>query len=284
MLKNFLLTAAFLTVFSLSAADAPANKAKANASQERVDADQALINQALKFKQPSADAAAFFDAIRKKRAGATDPEVQSALDQVLLLDPALPQKSPLGAEAVKAFVAPAGTTPETKLAQVERQLDLQESALVLSADELKALTGSADFAIAQRASRLLRRVDAAQAAPILWARLAKLTQRSQVLEVEDEILRLPLKVVTSGAPDALAGSLSAKAAVLRVATVRPALKLNKGMLEPLLKGAPNELTEAAWDAVPRVYTAADKATLEALLTGASDRLKPRIQAAIGALK
>lgn len=281
----FTLSLASLTAFQAMAAEVPAtNKAKAAENQQRVEADQALMNQALKFSQPSAEAKAWFDSVRQKRAQATDPEVQAALDQVLLLDPAGEKVSPLGEEAVKPFIAPIGQTPETKLAQTERQLDLQESPLALSAAELKALTDSADFPIAQRASRLLRRVAPETAAPILWARLVKLTQRSQILEVEDELLRLPLKLVSSGAPTTLTGSMPAKAAVLRVASVRPSLKITKETLEPWLKGAPNELTEAAWDAVPRVYTAADKATLQALVPGLSERLKPRAQAALAALK
>jgi hypothetical protein len=286
MLKPFLtLSLVTLLSFQALAADAPANaKAKAAETQQRVEADQALMQQALKFKQPSAEAKAWFDGIRQKRSQATDPEVQAALDQVLLLDPAGEKVSPLGKDAVKPFIAPVGQTPETKLAQTERQLDFNETPLALSAAELKALTESADFPIAQRASRLLRRIDPATAAPILWTRLSKLTQRSQILEVEDELLRLPLKNVTAGAPAALSGSMPAKAAVLRIMSVRPALKVSKDILEPLLKGAPNELTEAAWDAVPRVYTAADKAALQGLLAGLSERLKPRAQAAIAALK
>ena len=268
------------------------------ALEARVQAMQAMVNAARRFPSATPEAKAFFDKLRADRAATADAETRAALDQALAMDPAVEARSPLGAAAVAAIELPAGTTSETKLAELERQLDLGDAKRALTSAELVELTASPEFATAHRAARLLRRVDPAAAAPILWQRLAKLASREQVQLTEDEILRLPVKQAGAGAPAAPVGSLAAKAAFLRVSAVRPAVVLSKDALLPLLKQtAANEVTEAAWDAVPRVFTAADRAALQAnakeLFEAAAKareaktepgRLYPRAKAALEALR
>jgi hypothetical protein len=214
------------------------------------------------------------------------------------MDPAVAVRLPLGEAPVKAVELPAGTTSETKLAELERQLDLGQPPRALSAAELDPLAAGEDFAAAHRAARLLRRVDPAAAAPVLWQRLAKLTSREQVQLTEDELLRLPVKFAGTGAPAAPTGSSAAKAAFLRVSAVRASVALSKEALLPLLKSTTaSELNEAAWEAVPRVFARADRPALEAaakdLLEAAAKareaktepgRLYPKAKAALDALR
>ena len=277
---------------------APAQTPEQQAAAARVQAMQAMVNAARRFPVATAESKAFFDKLRADRAAAKDAETLAALDQALAMDPAVEARSPLGAAAVQAIELPAGTTPETKLAELERQLDLGDAKRALTSAELVELAAAPDFATAHRAARLLRRVDPAAAAPLLWQRLAKLASREQVQLTEDEILRLPVKLAGAGAPAAPVGSLAAKAAFLRVSAVRPAVVLSKEALLPLLKQtAANEVTEAAWDAVPRVFAAADRAALQAaakeLFEAAAKareakaepgRLYPRAKAALEALR
>jgi aminopeptidase N len=170
-------------------------------------------------------------------------------------------------------------------------LDLRGSAkeYPLTVEELVALTKQEDFATAQRANRLLRRVSASAAAPILWERLAKLSQRSQVQEVEDEILRLPVSQAAKHTPVEFTGtSLASKAAWVRIVGVRASKSTKvrtalKASLLPLLKGPANELTEAAWAAVPRLFVEADRAALTEAAQGLSERLAPKAKAALDAL-
>jgi hypothetical protein len=284
-----------------AAKPAPAKAAptpEQQAAAARVQAMQEMVNAARRFPAVTAESKAFFDKLRAQRAATKDVESLAAIDQALAMDPAVEARSPLGAAAVQAIDLPAGTTPETKLAELERQLDLGDAKRALSSAELVELTASPEFALAHRAARLLRRVDPAAAAPILWQRLAKLASREQVQLTEDEILRLPVKQAGVGAPAAPVGSLAAKAAFLRVSAVRPAVALSKEALLPLLKQtAANEVTEAAWDAVPRVFAAADRASLEAAAKELFDaaakareaktepgRLYPRAKAAMEALR
>ena len=276
----------------------PAATPEQLAAEARVQAMQAMVNEARRFPVATAESKAFFETLRAQRVATADAETRAALDQALAMDPAVEARSPLGTAAVNAIELPAGVTPETKLAELERQLDLGAAARALSSPELVALTASPDFATAHRAARLLRRVDPAAAAPLLWQRLAKLTSREQVQLTEDEILRLPVKLAGAGAPAAPVGSLAAKAAFLRVSAVRPAVVLSKEALLPLLRlTAANEVTEAAWDAVPRVFAAADRPALEAAAKELFDaaakareakaepgRLYPRAKAALEALR
>jgi hypothetical protein len=229
-----------------------------------------MINAARQFPVATPAAQAFFDKLRAQRAAVTDPEARAALDQALAMDPAVAVRLPLGDAAVKAVDLPVGTTPETKLGDRERQLDLGQAPGALTVAELTDLAGGAEFAAAHRAARLLRRVDPAAAAPLLWARLAKLTSREQVQLTEDEILRLPVKLAGAGAPAAPTGSLAAKAAFLRVSAVRASVALSKEALDrPALEAAAKELFDAAAKAREakaepgRLYPKA-KAALDAL--------------------
>lgn len=254
---------------------------------ERLQAQQAIMDFSRTFANPSPESKVWFERLRVTRTATEDPEVKAALSQVILLDPEGPTKSPIGKAEVRYFPSPAGTTPATKLAETERQLDLKvpSKEWVLTTAELIELTKSEDFATAQRASRLLRRMSPVSAAPILWQRLAQLTQRSQVQEVEDELLRLPVGVVNKGAPNAPAGPAPAqKAAWLRIVAVRKSIKVNKDAVLPLLAGPANELTEAAWDAAPYLFKAADRPKLEEAAKGRSERLAPRIKLALERLK
>ncbi|PHX79540.1 MAG: hypothetical protein CK541_04455 [Opitutia bacterium] len=276
------------------AAEAPSADTFADlaVAEKRIAAQQAIFDHSRSFVMPSPEAKAWFNLVRDAAKASEDPEVKAALAQVLLLDPANKRALPLNPKQPNTYEAPEGTTPETKLAQLERLLDLKRSAkdLPLSVEELVALTKHEDFATAQRANRLLRRISATAAAPILWERLAKLTQRSQVQEVEDEILRLTPTLAVRYLPTELAGaSLAAKAAWARIISVRagrvgsksrPAIK---AAMLPLLKGPANELTEAAWAAVPRLFTEADRAALTEASQGLSERMAPKAKAALEAL-
>ena len=276
-----------------SAAEAPsaATFADLAVAEKRIAAQQAICDHSRSFTMATPEAKAWFDRVRDAAKASEDPEAKAALAQVLLLDPAYKRALPLNPKQPNTYEAPEGTTPETKLAQLERQLDLKRSAKdsPLSVEELVALTKHEDFATAQRANRLLRRISATAAAPILWERLARLTQRSQVQEVEDEILRLPANLATKLIPvDPTAMSLAAKGAWARIVAVRvsragkPRFAIKAAML-PLLKGPANELTEAAWAAVPRLFTEADRAALTEASQGLSERMAPKAKAALEAL-
>ena len=276
-----------------SAAEAPsaATFADLAVAEKRIAAQQAIFDHSRSFTMATPEAKAWFDRVRDAAKASEDPEAKAALAQVLLLDPAYKRALPLNPKQPNTYEAPEGTTPETKLAQLERQLDLKRSAKdsPLSVEELVALTKHEDFATAQRANRLLRRISATAAAPILWERLTKLTQRSQVQEVEDEILRLPANLATKLIPvDPTAMSLAAKGAWARIVAVRvsrvgkPRFAIKAAML-PLLKGPANELTEAAWAAVPRLFTEADRAALTEASQGLSERMAPKAKAALEAL-
>ena len=290
-LSLFLACAACLVGLAAEAPSA-ATFADLGVAEKRVAAQQAIFDHSRSFVMPSPEAKAWFNLVRDAAKASEDPETKAALAQVLLLDPANKRALPLNPKQPNTYEAPEGTTPETKLAQLERLLDLKRSAkdLPLSVEELVALTKHEDFATAQRANRLLRRISATAAAPILWERLAKLTQRSQVQEVEDEILRLTPTLAVRYLPTELAGaSLAAKAAWARIISVRagrvgsksrPAIK---AAMLPLLKGPANELTEAAWAAVPRLFAEADRAALTEASQGLSERLAPKAKAALEAL-
>lgn len=239
----------------------------------RVAAQQEIFDRSRAFAKPDEASKAWFAAVKVARERSENPEVQAALDAVLALNPAV-RPVPVYGKAPRNYPAPEGTTPETRLAETERMLDLRGSVkdLPLNPADLAALAKSEDFATAQRASRLLRRVSSKDAAPILWERLAKAAQRSQVQEIEDEILRLPSSTAARTAP--------AGAAWLRIVACRSGVKADKTAVLPLLKGPANELTEAAWDAVPRLFTKADLPQLEEAAKGLSERLAPRAKSAL----
>ena len=276
-----------------SAAEAPSDSTFADLAiaEKRLSAQQAIFDHSRSFAKASPESKAWFERISASAKSSDNPEVQAALGQVLLLDPAYKARLPLNPKQPQEYDAPEGTTPETKLAHLERVLDLRRSSkeYPLTTEELVALTQNEDFAIAQRANRLLRRISPSAAAPILWDRLAKLTQRSQVQEVEDEILRLPANLASKLLPVEPAGtSLASKAAWARIVGVRVGrvgktrFAIKAAML-PLLKGPANELTEAAWGSVPKLFVEADRAALTEASQGLSERLAPKAKAALDAL-
>ena len=292
-MKPSLLLVLLLAFGPLFAAEAPSDATFADlaVAEKRLAAQQAIFDFSRSFPKATPEAKAWFERVRMAAKASEDPEVQAALGQVLLLDPAYKRQLPLNPKQPNEYEAPEGTTPETKLAHLERLLDLRRSPkeYPLTVDELVALTKHEDFATAQRANRLLRRISPSTAAPLLWDRLAKLTQRSQVQEVEDEILRLPSAVAIKLLPTAPGGaSLASKAAWVRIVAVRAnrygksRLALRESLL-PLLKGPANELTEAAWAAVPRFFVEADRAVLTEASQGLSERLAPKAKAALDAL-
>jgi hypothetical protein len=277
----------------LFAADVPTDATFADLAvpEKRLAAQQAILDHSRGFTNASPEAKAWFERVRTAAKTLENPEGQAALRQVLLFDPSTKPRLPLNPKQPNTYEDPEGTTPETKLAHLERVLDQRRSAkeYPLTIVELVALTKHEDFATAQRANRLLRRVSASAAAPILWERLGKLSQRSQVQEVEDEILRLPLSQAIKHTPVEFAGtSLASRAAWVRISAVRssksPKVRTAlKAALLPLLKGPANELTEAAWAAVPRLYSEVDRAALTEASQGLSERLAPKAKAALDAL-
>lgn len=287
-----LLLASFAGLVGL-AAEAPSDAVFADLSVpgKRLAAQQAILDHSCGFATASPEAKAWFERVRTAAKTLDNPEAQAALGQVLLFDPSVKPRLPLNPKQPNTYEDPEGTTPETKLAHLERVLDQRRPAkeYPLTVEELVALTKHEDFATAQRANRLLRRVSSAAAAPILWERLAQLSQRSQVQEVEDEILRLPSSQAAKFLPVEFAGtSLASKAAWVRIVAVRAsrAGKAGKALrpaLLPLLKGPANELTEAAWAAVPRLFSEADRAALTEASQGLSERLAPKAKAALEAL-
>ena len=276
-----------------SAAEAPSDATFADlaVAEKRLAAQQAIFDHSRSFAKASPEAKAWFDRVRAAAKASGNPEVLAAFGQILLLDPAYKPLLPLNQKQPQEYDAPDGTTPETKLAQLERLLDQRRSTkeYPLTVDELVALTKNEEFATAQRANRLLRRISPTVAAPILWERVAKLTQRSQVQEVEDEILRLPAHIATKLTPVTPVGStLASKAAWARIVAVRAhrfgkMRPLLKESVLPLLKGPANELTEAAWATVPRLFAEADRAVLTEASQGLSERLAPKAKAALDAL-
>lgn len=266
---------------------AAAKAKEADPNEPRVKAMQAVINTSRKFANPSPEAAAWFGKLRAQRAASKDAEEQAALDTAILFDPAVAATSPLGKDPLKNYPAPEVSSTLGKLAATERALDLGQKPTALSIAELTELANGKDADFATRSLRLLRRVDAAAAAPLLWKRLAVTSQRSELKQIEDEIMRLPVAQVGQGSPtfaEIEKSPLAAKAAWVRVIAVRPSLKADKVVILGLLKGPANELTEAAWDAVPAVFNAADKAKLEEASQGLSERLAPRAKAALALLK
>lgn len=292
-MKPSLILSLLLSLGSLLAADTPSDATFADLAVEgkRLAAQQAILDHARTFLTDTPESKAWFERVRAVAKESADPEARAALAQVLTFEPVAKPRLPLNPRTPNTYEAPEGTTPETKLAQLERLLDLRRSPKEspLSIEELVALARHEDYATAQRANRLLRRVSATAAAPLLWERLAKLTQRSQVQEVEDEILRLPVSLATKHLPTEPAGtSLASKAAWARIAAVRASKNLKiraalKASLLPLLKGPANELTEAAWAAVPLLFVEADRAALTEASQGLSERLAPKAKSALDAL-
>ena len=293
-MKHLSLFLACAVCLVASAAEAPSDATFADlaVAEKRLAAQQAIFDHSRSFIMASPEAKAWFERVRVAAKSSENPEVQAALSQILLLDPNRKVLLPLNPKQPQMYDAPDGTTPETKLAHLERLLDLRRSSkeYPLTSEELVALTKHEDFATAQRANRLLRRISPSTAGPILWERMVKLTQRSQVQEVEDEILRLPTSLGIKLLPvDPVEMSLAAKGAWARIVAARvngqgkTRRVAFKASILPLLKGPANELTEAAWAAVPRLFTEADRAALTEASLGLSERLAPKVKAALDAL-
>lgn len=229
----------------------------------------------------------WFARLREKAQAATDPEVVYFLQTELRLDPAGASFEMLDPKPVAKVPYEPGQGVVAQLADVARSLDLGETPRMTSA-QLKALVAAPgqDPAVADRALVLLRRLDPASAAPLLWTRLLGLKRRSEVMFWEDQIARLPVRNVGSTPYDEQA-SPAAKAAWLRLAASRPSLPVSvpdRAGWIALLKGPANENTEAAWDAAPRVFGAADRAELEALAKAAPERVAARARLAIARLR
>ena len=252
----------------------------------RVAAQQEIFDRSRAFTKADDASKAWFAAVKSVRERQENPEVIAALDAVLAMDPAVRPASLFG-KTPRNYPAPEGSTPETRLAETERLLDQKRPVkeLPLKSPDLVALAKSEDFAVAQRASRLLRRVNGKEAAPLLWDRLSRVTQRSQAQEIEDELLRLPASIAARTAPASPVGSsLASKAAWLRIVACRPGIKADKAAVLPLLKGPANEVSESGWDAVPRLFTKKDLPQLEEAAQGLSERLAPRAKAALEQLR
>lgn len=279
----------------LAAAEATLRQAEAALagprSPARIEAMASIHRVTLELGGPTAnDAEArrrWFSRLREKAQAATDPEVAYFFQTELRLDPAGASFEMLDARPVSPVPYQPGQGVAAQLADVARSLDLGEAPR-LTAAQLKAIASDAkqDAVISDRALVLLRRLEPATAAPVLWSRLQGARKRSEALYWEEQILRLPPAQVGAVNYDEKA-SPAAKAAWLRLAAVRPSLPVSppdRAGWIALLKGPANEVTEAAWDAVPRVFRQADRAELAALTQGASDRLAPRMKAALERLR
>lgn len=227
----------------------------------------------------------WFPELRRRAAAAQHPEIRFALETQLALDPSARTLSPLSPEPVKPVPYTPGKGDLAAVVDSLRSVELGQRPALPPARVLALAKGS-DAAVAERALVLLRRTSPDLAAPLLWEKLAAAKRRSDVLALEEEILRLPLAALPRGfvakAPETW--SRPARAAWLRTVASRPSLKADKEAVYALLKGPADELTEAAWDAVPRVFTAADRARLTQAATGLSERLAPRAKQALDALR
>lgn len=256
----------------------------------RVEAMAAIHHVTLELGAPSGDARLrrrWFDRLREKALVASDPEAAYFLQTELGMDPAGAACDALDPKPVARVPYQPGQGTEARLADVARSLDLGETPQ-LSAGQLKAIAtdGQIDAAVSTRALVLLRRMDPASAAPLLWSRLRGAKKRSDVLCWEEQVTRLPVNLV--GAVSYDENDLpAAKAAWLRLAAVRPAMPVTQpdraGWIA-LLKGPANEVTEAAWDAAPRVFAAADRAELEVIARAAPERVATRAQVALARLR
>jgi hypothetical protein len=100
--------------------------------------------------------------------------------------------------------------------------------------------------------------------------------------------KVVLIVDTSVTPAAIS-SLAAKAAWARIISVRAgrvgskSRAAIKAAMLPLLKGPANELTEAAWAAVPRLFAEADRAALTEASQDICERLVPKVKSSLDAL-
>ncbi len=238
--------------------------------------------------KPDATTAWWFGELRAKAAAATDPEARAFLESQLLLDPSVRTSSPLGSKpaAPAAYALDPKQGPMARLVDSQRSVEMGERPALRAAELAAAARTKEDPELADRSLVLLRRVDPAMAAPLLWERLSAAKARSAALRWEEELQRLPLAHVGRGFPSnpPAAWSKPARAAWLRVVAVRPALRADRETVLALLKGPADEQTEAAWDAVPNVFSKSDRARLEAAAQGLSERLAPRAKEALERLR
>lgn len=234
------------------------------------------------------DVAWWFSQLRAKAVSATDAEMRAFLGTQLLLDPAVPTASPLGSAPVAP--APYALDPRhghlARLADSQRALEMGETPSLRPAELAAAARGKQDAELADRSLVLLRRMEPASAAPLLWERLAAAKARSAALRWEEELQRVPLADLVRGFPSRPGADWSkpARAAWLRLVAARPALRADKEAVSALLAGPADEQTEAAWEAAPNVFAAADRARLEPIAQGLSERLRPKAQEALARLR
>lgn len=287
MRTNFFLLALGLLI-AVQAVAHPLLDALEAAPAPRLAERQAVHTMTLKQGQASQDQAAtnkWFATLRLHMEAAQDPELKAFLASQLDFDPGVKPQNLRAAAPVEVSRYQPGEGDWARLVDAQRSLELGQASKV-QVQELVNWARSPDDKLASRALKLLRRKDAGIAAPLLWGRLINSKRRSDTLEWEEEILRLPLATVAKGFPQqsAEAWSKSTRAAWLRLIAVRPQLRIDAALIAPLLKGPADEVTEAAWEAVPQIFTLADRPQLEAVATGLSERLAPRARESIQRLR
>lgn len=270
---------------TLAAALAAFDQAEGRRVKELEAIHRATLSVGAAERAPGPLSGWWFPELRRRAQAAQHPEVKFALEAQLSLDPSVATASPLAPDPVKAVPYAPGKGDLAAVVDSVRSVELGERP-ALSPSQILAFAKSADAAVAERALALLRRTSPDLAAPLLWEKLAAAKRRSDVLALEEEILRLPLASLAKGfvakAPESW--SRPSRAAWLRIAGSRPSLKADKETVFALLKGPADELTEAAWDAVPRVFTAGDRARLTQAAAGLSERLAPRAKQALDSLR
>lgn len=230
----------------------------------------------------------WFVQLRQRLKKDADPEVTYFLETELRFapEPKKPAVMQLPA-AVTQVPYQAGQGTMASLADTARSLDLGERPR-LTVDQLRSMASDAKLKAEEsdRALVLLRRMNPSAAVPLLWERLQSAKKRSEVMSWEEQLMRVPVESVGKVAYDEK-WTAPVRAAWLRIAASRSQLPVNvpdrAGWLE-LLKGPANENTEAAWDAVPRVFKASDRADLEAIAKTLPERLVPRAKLAIGLVR
>lgn len=260
-------------------------------SPARTEAMDALHRVTLELGHPARPRdktpAWWFAQLRQRLRDDGDPEVDAFLRGELRLDPAGPVADVQSNAPIKAVSYRPGQGTLALLADTERSLDLGETPS-LTSDKLRALAtdGTRDVAITTRALILLRRLDPAAASPLLWQRLRESNKRSDALFWEEQLLRLPPSLIGKVTYDPQA-SPAVRAVWLRLAgarSVMPIAAIDRAGWIELLKGPANEVTEAAWDAVPRVFKEADRSELTVLAEALPERLAPRAKVALERLR
>lgn len=270
---------------SLSATLAAYDQAQGRRAKELEAIHQATLAVGAAEAKPGALSAWWFPELRKRAAAAENPEVRFALETQLRLDSSVATSSPKADDPVKPVPYEPGKGDLASVVDSLRSVELGQRP-ALAPDRILALARGPDAEVAERALYLLRRTSPDLAAPVIWEKLAATKRRSEALALEEELLRLPLASLAKGfVPKPTdAWSRPSRAAWLRVISSRPSLRADKETVFALLKGPADELTEAAWDSVPRVFTAADRGRLTEASKGLSERLAPRAKDALAALR